>query len=141
MASHVHGRTNRTILEYLLNREIPDDVLQFFVVKKEDFYKYMCLQDTKNLKLVEGAAALLDYLTQSKIKINIATSSEITNLQFFIEQFHLEMWFDINKIIYDDFKIKGKPSPDMYLVCDTKPWYQTSRMHCFRGLNFRSTIS
>lgn len=116
MATHVHGRTNRSILEYLLNREIPDDVLQYFVVKKEDFYKYMCLQDTKNLKLVEGAAALLDYLTQNKIKINIATSSETTNLQFFIEQFHLEMWFDINKIIYDDYKIKGKPSPEMYLA-------------------------
>ena len=33
LADNVHGRTNRAILEYLLKKEIPEDVLQYFVVK------------------------------------------------------------------------------------------------------------
>jgi len=120
MIKHVHGRTNRSILEFLLNREIPDDVLKYFVSKKEEFYRHMCKQDNERLKLSNGAKTLLDYLGQSKIRMTIATSSEITNLQFFIEQFQLNRWFSMNNIVFDDNKIKGKPAPDMYLAAAQK---------------------
>ncbi len=115
MVNIVHGRTNRAILEYLLEREIPDDVLMYFTEKKENYYKHMCLQDRNNLKLVDGAEALFDYLLEKGIGITIATASEATNLQFFNEQFHLDRWFDMEKIVYDDYKIPGKPAPDMFL--------------------------
>ncbi len=120
MIKHVHGRTNRSILEFLLNREIPDDVLKYFVAKKEDFYRFMCLQDKKNLKLVDGAEALFDHLYKNKTRMTIATSSEITNLQFFIKQFKLNRWFNTDNLIFDDYKIKGKPAPDMYVAAAQK---------------------
>ena len=41
--------------------------------------------------------------------------SEEINVKFFIKSFGLEKWFDINKIVYDDGNIKGKPEPDIYL--------------------------
>lgn len=116
---YVLGRTNKAILEYLLERDIPVDVLQYFVVKKENYYKHLCLQDKRNLKLVDGAIELFNFLLGKDIKMTIATSSEITNLRFFNEQFKLEQWFDMDKIIYDDYKINGKPAPDMFLAaCD-----------------------
>ena len=37
------------------------------------------------------------------------------NVDFFIDIFNLEKWFDVNKIVYDNGKIKGKPAPDIYL--------------------------
>lgn len=120
MVQYVYGRSNRSILEYLLKREIPDDVLQFFVAKKEDFYRHICLQDKKNLKLVAGAILLFEFLIGKEIPITIATASEITNLQFFNEQFGLDKWFDMDKVIFDDFKIKGKPAPDMFLAATQK---------------------
>lgn len=116
LSQKVHGRTNSAILEYLLEREIPDDVLQYFVLKKENYYKHMCLEDSKNMTLVSGAIYLFKQLIKKKIQLTIATSSEITNLQFFNEQFKLDTWFEMDKIIYDDYKIKGKPEPDMFLA-------------------------
>ncbi|MCK5468569.1 MAG: HAD family phosphatase, partial [Cyclobacteriaceae bacterium] len=51
----------------------------------------------------------------NNIKKTIATASEITNVKFFNDQFGLDRWFDINKIVFDDWKIAGKPAPDMFL--------------------------
>jgi beta-phosphoglucomutase-like phosphatase (HAD superfamily) len=116
MLQKVHGRTNKSILEYLLEKDIPDEVLQYFVAKKEAYYKYACLQDKENMKLVNGAINLFEYLVNRHIPMNIATASEITNLQFFNEQFGLSRWFDMDKIVYDDNQIKGKPFPDMFLT-------------------------
>jgi beta-phosphoglucomutase-like phosphatase (HAD superfamily) len=120
IARMVHGRTNRAILEYLLEREIPDDVLQYFVVKKEAYYKQSCLLDKKNMKLVDGATDLFEFLIKSRIPMTIATASDATNLEFFNEQFALERWFAMEKIVFDDFKIKGKPAPDMFLTATEK---------------------
>ncbi len=112
---NVYGRTNRAILEYLLQNEISDELYNKYVTKKEAYYRQCCLQDPQNLKLVDGAIELFDFLIKNKIKINIATASEIINLKFFDEQFNLEQWFDFEKIVYDDDVIKGKPAPDMFL--------------------------
>ena len=116
MLNNVHGRTNRSILEYLLDKEIPDEVLQYFVTKKESYYKFACLQDEENMQLVNGAIGLFEYLISRQIPMIIATASEITNLQFFLEQFDLSRWFDMDKVVFDDNIIKGKPAPDMFLT-------------------------
>jgi beta-phosphoglucomutase-like phosphatase (HAD superfamily) len=116
MLHKVHGRTNRSILEYLLDKEIPDEVLRHFVAKKEAYYKYACLQDKENMKLVNGAIELFEFLNSRRIPMNIATAAEVTNLQFFNEQFGLSRWFDMDKIVFDDYNIKGKPFPDMFLA-------------------------
>lgn len=116
MMHKVHGRTSRSILEYLLEKKIPDEVLQYFVAKKEAHYKLACLQDKKNLKLVDGAIELFEFLEKRQIPMIIATASEATNLKFFDEQFGLSRWFDMEKVVFDNYKIKGKPAPDMFLA-------------------------
>ena len=52
----------------------------------------------------------------NNIPRTIATSSEITNVQFFIQHLSLHRWFDVTKIVYDDGVRPGKPAPDMYLA-------------------------
>lgn len=118
--TYVHGRTNRSVLEYLFQHAISDELLNEYVLKKEHYYKQACLEDPVNMKLVNGAVELFEYLKTNHIKITIATAAEITNLNFFNKQFGLERWFDMNKIVYDDFKINSKPAPDMFLKAARK---------------------
>ena len=42
--------------------------------------------------------------------------SEKINVDFYIDVFNLEKWFDLDKIVYSDGTIPGKPAPDIYLI-------------------------
>jgi len=112
---NVFGHTNRAILEYLVKEEISGEQLNDYANRKEQYYRQSCLRDAANLKLVDGTIDLFEFFLKNEISINIATASEITNVKFFNEQFGLDRWFDFDKIVYDDDKIKGKPAPDMFL--------------------------
>ena len=46
--------------------------------------------------------------------------SEWDNVEFYIKEFNLEKWFDINKIVYSDGTIPGKPAPDIFLIAAEK---------------------
>lgn len=112
---HVHGRTNKAILEYILNKKFNDDSWVEFSDKKEKVYRDMCLKDKEGFKLTEGAEDLFDYLKANNIPFTIATGSEEVNVKFFIENFNLDKWFNKELIVFNDGTIKGKPDPDMYL--------------------------
>ena len=60
--SYVLGRTNRSILEFLYQREISDELLKKYILKKETYYKQACLADPENMKLVNGAVELFEFL-------------------------------------------------------------------------------
>ena len=42
--------------------------------------------------------------------------SEWQNVEFYIKEFNLARWFDLDKIVYSNGKIKGKPAPDIYEI-------------------------
>ena len=46
--------------------------------------------------------------------------SEWCNVEFYIREFKLEKWFDIDKIVYSDGSIAGKPAPDIFLIAAEK---------------------
>ena len=46
--------------------------------------------------------------------------SEWCNVEFYIKEFNLLRWFDIDKIVYSDGTIPGKPAPDIYLLAAKK---------------------
>src|SRR5207302_4726689 len=76
----------------------------------------LTLSKSRRLVLSPGAQDLLEALVHSNIPRTIATSSEITNLRFFMEHLRLDRWFDVAKIVYDDGIRPGKPAPDVYLA-------------------------
>jgi HAD superfamily hydrolase (TIGR01509 family) len=116
LASHMHGRPNSYVLSYLAGRTIGGQELVDLIQVKESFYRKLCLQNPRRLVLSPGARDLLETLARSKVPRTIATSSEITNLNFFIEHLRLDRWFDVAKIVYDDGTRPGKPAPDFYLA-------------------------
>ena len=46
--------------------------------------------------------------------------SEWDNVEFYIKEFELAKWFDIDKIVYSNGKIPGKPAPDIFMIAAEK---------------------
>lgn len=115
MREYMFGRTNEDILAYLLGRKPEQELVEQLGKEKEAVYREMCRKDYKNTGLAPGAVQFLDYLKENKIPMTIATMSEKDNVVFYIEEFKLEKWFDIKKIVYADGTIPGKPEPDIYI--------------------------
>ena len=115
MAVRVHGRNNQHTLEYLAGTSLDDKRLKQLSDQKETIYRDLCLAQGDDFKLPPGATDLLDDLVDNGIPHTIATASGKDNLDFFMEHLHLDQWFEIENILYDDGSIPGKPAADIYL--------------------------
>ena len=115
LAVQMHGRPNSHVWSYLAGRKIAGVELEALIQVKESLYRELCVKDPGGLQLSPGARELLDALQAGSVSRTIATSSEKTNLDFFVERLELARWFDIAQIVYDDGERPGKPAPDMYL--------------------------
>lgn len=115
MDRKIQGRINPSILEYLAEKPLDVETIEQLSLEKEEIYRRLCREDAINIRLAPGAVNLLGYLVQNRIPHTIATSSERTNVDFYIETFNLARWFELDRIVYDDGTIPGKPAPDIYL--------------------------
>jgi HAD superfamily hydrolase (TIGR01509 family) len=120
LATQMHGRPNAHVLSYLAGRTVGGRELRELTERKESVYRQLCLANRREFVLSPGARELLDVLVDRKVPRTIATSSEKTNLDFFIEHLELARWFDPTKIVYDDGLRPGKPAPDMYVAAAEK---------------------
>ena len=109
----INGTTNKYILEFIFQREITVEESEKYAQRKEELYRDLLRKSS--IELCSGAIELFESLQQHQIPFTIATSSDWGNVQCFIEKYHLEKWFDIDKIVFNDFTFKGKPFPDIYL--------------------------
>ena len=110
------GRTNADIIEYAIGKKPSAEMVEKLAKEKEEMYRQMCLKDKENFVLSMGAERFLDYLKEKNIPMTIATMSEWDNVEFYIKEFNLAKWFDLDKIVYSNGKIKGKPAPDIYEI-------------------------
>ena len=116
MLKYMFGRTNEQIIKYAIGQQPTPQMVEKYGQEKEALYRQMCLDAPEMFHLAPGAVEFLDFLKSNNIPRTIATMSDKTNVDFFIENFHLERWFDIEKIVYSDGKIPGKPAPDIYQI-------------------------
>ena len=115
MIKYLFGRTNEEIIRYAIGRQPTPEMVEDYGSRKEELYRQLAVKDKKNFHLAPGAVEFLDYLKEKNIPRTIATMSDKTNVDFYIKNFHLEKWFDIDKIAYADGVTPGKPAPDIYL--------------------------
>lgn len=120
MRDYMFGRTNEDIIAYLIGKKPSPELVKSFAKEKEAVYRDMCRKDSENIKLAPGAIEFLNYLQENNIPHTIATMSEKDNVDFYIEEFKLAKWFDIDKIVYADGTIPGKPAPDIYIKAAEK---------------------
>lgn len=120
MRSKMFGHTNADIIEYLIGKKPSKELVDKYAKEKEAVYRTRCKLNPDEFKLAPGAAELLDYLKENNIPRTIATMSEWDNVEFYIKEFNLEKWFDLDKIVYSDGTIPGKPAPDIFLIAAKK---------------------
>ncbi len=93
-----------------LSREEIEDLEE----EKEQIYRKLCLE-SKEFKLADGLCEFLDMLKENAVPMTIATASGWNNVKFFFDHLKLDKWFVIEKVIYNNGTIAGKPEPDLYL--------------------------
>jgi HAD superfamily hydrolase (TIGR01509 family) len=120
MRDKMFGHTNEDIIEYAIGKKPTKEMVEKYGKEKEALYRKRCLLDKDSFKLAPGAIEFLDYLKEKNIPRTIATMSEWDNVEFYIKEFHLEKWFDIDKIVYSDGTIPGKPAPDIFKIAADK---------------------
>lgn len=120
MLKYMFGRTNEEIIQYAIGEKPTPQMVQELASEKEAVYRQMCIDDPAHFHLADGVIEFLDFLKENDIPRTIATMSEKDNVDFYIEKFDLPKWFDVDKIIYSDGKIKGKPAPDIYEIAAAK---------------------
>ena len=116
MREKMFGRTNADIIEYAIGKKPSPQMVEKLAKEKEGMYREMCLKNRETFVLSPGAEKFLDYLKENNIPRTIATMSEWDNVEFYIKEFNLEKWFDLDKIVYSNGKIPGKPAPDIYQI-------------------------
>ena len=116
MIKYMFGRTNEQIIKYAIGKQPTPEMVEKYGQEKEALYRQMCIDDPENFHMAEGVEEFLDYLKVNDIPRTIATMSDKINVDFYIKHFHLEKWFDIDKIVYSDGIIPGKPAPDIYEI-------------------------
>ena len=120
MRDKMFGHTNEDIIEYAIGKKPSKEMVERYAKEKESLYRKRCKLDLDSFKLAPGAIELLDFLKENKIPRTIATMSEWDNVEFYIKEFNLEKWFDLDKIVYSDGTIPGKPAPDIFKIAANK---------------------
>lgn len=120
MRDKMFGHTNEDIIEYAIGKKPSKEMVEKYGKEKEALYRKRCLLDMDKFRLAPGAVEFLDYLKENNIPRTIATMSEWDNVEFYIKEFKLEKWFDLDKIVYSDGTIPGKPAPDIFLIAAEK---------------------
>jgi len=116
MQKYMFGRTNEDIIAYALGKKPDKKLVESLADEKESYYRNMCLNDREHFVLAPGAVELLNYLKENNIPRTIATMSEKCNVDFYKKEFNLAQWFDLDKIVYSDGTIPGKPAPDIFEI-------------------------
>jgi len=115
MIAYVHGQPNTNTIRHYIDKDLTDEEVEVYSEEKEVLYRALCLTENELFKLVKGLEPLLDRLKGRGIPFTIATAANKNNVEFYFEQFGLSRWFSIDKIVYDDGTLPGKPEPDVYL--------------------------
>lgn len=113
--TQLHGKVNKDILEYLFKKQLEDKLVHVYANEKEKIYRELCLRNRHLLKLAPGAIDFINDLNENNIPIAIATSSDKSNVDFYLDIFNLNKWFPNDRIIYHDGKMEGKPAPDIFI--------------------------
>ena len=120
MRDKMFGHTNEDIIEYAIGKKPSKEMVEKYGKEKEALYRKRCLLKPEEFRLAPGAVEFLDYLKENNIPRTIATMSEWDNVEFYVKEFQLEKWFDLDKIVYSDGTIPGKPAPDIFLIAAEK---------------------
>lgn len=118
--SNVFGRTNKELFLQEFNANATAEDIEEFSALKEQAYTDFCRAYPDKLKLVDGAADMLNYLKANSIPYCIATGSPYCNVKFYFDALGIGRWFTFDNVVYCDGSFPGKPAPDIYRIAAHK---------------------
>lgn len=104
----MNGRPNKLIIRYLNGGTENPELEDRYSLLKEEYYRQFCKADAASFHLIQGAQALFDELTAAGVPFTIASASIKPNIDFFVENFHLDRWINPADIVYDDGTYENK---------------------------------
>ena len=110
----ISRRSSAEIWPHVLGREVSAAEVRARSEEKEAAYREMLLKTPERVTLVEGAIELFELCLDNHIEIAIGTAAGPTNVEFYIETFHLHRWFKPERIVFDDGTMPGKPHPALF---------------------------
>ena len=114
----LNGVPNNRIIQYFMDGKATNEDLNHYSLLKEEYYRNFCREDKESFHLVKGVEEFFESLKENNIKMTIASASIKPNIDFFVESFELEKWFDPEKIVYDDGSFENKVK-----MTDLLLWY------------------
>lgn len=119
----MHGKNNSDLLQSLFHNTLTETQVSDYIMEKESLYQELCLET--DMQLAPGLTDFLNFLRKNNIPYTIATASGKENLDFYFKYLPIAEWFEYDKVVYNNGKIKGKPDPQIYelamQVIDRKP--------------------
>lgn len=103
------GATNRRYLEFLFKRSLSDAEVSTMGEEKEALYRNIF---SDHIEPVQGLIPLLQRLKSNGLKLGVATSSPLSNLDFVLDRLELSVYFDV--LVYEELVKQGKPNPEIY---------------------------
>ena len=112
---HACGPEAAAVIRYFYRADLSDEEATALTEEKEGIYRRLCREDRERFRLAPGPRPRPSTACGRGVPMAIATGAGRSNLDFYREAFHLERWFDMERIVYDDGELPGKPAPDVYL--------------------------
>jgi beta-phosphoglucomutase family hydrolase len=109
------GQRNDTIIQSTLGSRISPEELDVMASDKEENYRRRVAQ---NIKPLPGAIELIRALREYGIKMAIASSGPLENIQLIIGGLHIADYFQA--IVWGREVAEGKPSPQIFLLAARK---------------------
>ena len=93
---------NNIFVEHILKlcqKSVDVELIEKLANEKEKIYQAISINENR-AKLPKGADLLIDWLKDNGIKLNLATCSLETNIDFYYKYFGIGRWFPRDRIVY-----------------------------------------
>ncbi|HSN07919.1 MAG TPA: HAD family phosphatase [Hanamia sp.] len=108
--ANINGRTNKDVIQYIYNRQMPEEEILKYTLEKEALYRKLYKPFIKPLS---GLIDFLEVLKNKGIPMAIATSGIQPNIDFMFEEVPIKQYF--TEVVNSSHITKGKPDPEIYL--------------------------
>ncbi len=108
--ANINGRTNKDVIQYIYNRQMPEEEILKYTLEKEALYRKLYKPFIKPLA---GLIDFLEILKSKSIPMAIATSGIQPNIDFMFEEVPIKQYF--KEVVNSSHITKGKPDPEIYL--------------------------
>ncbi len=107
------GRTGPTSLRLIFGEDLSQEKLDLYLEEVDSNYQTI-LRESEDVRPIAGVHAFLDQITGNGIRLALATSAPVLNIELGLEKLKLENTFEhiVGKVDVSH----GKPHPEVYLT-------------------------